>query len=106
MYSIDCLITTDNDGIRNAVNQLLPTVNDPKVNIYDYQNKEGVNSDGVAFLMCKIRFNVKSDRDGILNSIKGLTGVVNACDMPSYVRPHVCGGDSVPCTIEDGGIYK
>jgi hypothetical protein len=106
MYSIDCYIRTNNQGIRTAVTAILPDKNDPRVNIYDYRLKEDVDEEGVGFLHAMIRFDLKSDRDSILNSIKGLNGVINACEDGSFVRPHICGGDDEPCVIEDGGVYK
>lgn len=106
MYSIDVYIRTNNPGVRNAVKALLPTEDDPKVNPYDYRWNEGADEEGIETLNSMIRFNLKDDRDDLLNSIKGLNGVINACEPGSFVRPHLCHGDDAPCTIEDGGVYK
>jgi len=106
MYSIDVYIRTDNQGIRNAVKAILPGESDPRVNVYDYRWSEGKDEFGVEVLNIMIRFDLKDDRDSILNSLRGLEGVINACDEGSYIRPHLCGGNNEPCIIEEGGVYK
>jgi hypothetical protein len=107
MYSIGICITTDNPGIRTAVINLLPAVDNPKVNTYDYRYEaNGFSLDGTKQITCEIRFNVKEDRDQCMDNLKGLTGVITACDTPSYIRPHVCGGNASPCVVEEGGVYK
>jgi hypothetical protein len=107
MWSIGIQITTDNEGIRTAVKNLIPAEDDPKVNTYDYRyDPDDAAEDGTKQIRCEIRFDVKADRDDVLNSLKGLAGVINACETPSYVRPHLCNGDDAPCTIEEGGVYK
>jgi hypothetical protein len=105
MWSLGCLITTNNQGTINAVKQILPSEGDPNVNIYDYYIDEGTK-DGFDYLRCEIRFDLKPHRDDVLASIKGLSGIINACESPSYVRPHKCNGDSSGCGPEEGGIYK
>lgn len=106
MYSIDVYIRTNNQGLRTAVKNILPRKEDPKVNPYEYRWNEGKDEWGIETLNIMIRFDSKDDRDDLLNSLKGLNGVINACESGSYVRPHLCGGDAVPCTIEDGGVFK
>lgn len=107
MWSIGIQITTDNPGIRTAVENLIPAEDDPNVNAYDYRyNPDGFAEDGTKQITCEIRFNVKEDRDNVMDGLKGLSGVITACDSPSYIRPHRCWGDVAPCTIEEGGVYK
>jgi hypothetical protein len=106
MYSIDVCIKTNKPGIRTTVRAILLDKNDPKVNPYDYQLSEGLDEFGIMVLKAMIRFDSKDDRDEVLINAKGIEGVINACEDGSYVRPHLCGGDDAPCTIEEGGIYK
>lgn len=107
MYSIDIYIRTNNQGIRNAVKAILPHENDPRVNPYQYTlDEEFEDIDGVMVLNAMIRFDLETDRDEVLNSAKGLNGVINACEKGSHVRPHKCNGDDAPCVIQEGGVYK
>lgn len=96
-YSLDCFIKTDNDGIRNAVKQLIPDVNDARVwnGEYVYSEFEDIK-DGIMVFNCIVRFHVKPDRDSITNSVKGLAGVINACEAGSSIREHKCYHDETP----------
>ena len=85
LYSLDCYIRTNNDGIRNAVKQLIPSIDDSRVwdGEYDYNN--GAN-EGIEIFNCSVRFYTEVDRDSITASVKGLAGVINACENGSYVQ--------------------
>lgn len=95
-YSLDCHIKTDNSGIRNAVKQLIPDIDDSRVWNGEYSFNEGAGIDGIQVFNCAVRFNVKADRDAVANSVKGLAGILNACEVGSFVREHRCYHDEVP----------
>jgi hypothetical protein len=95
-YSFDCYIRTNNDGIRNAVKQLIPDVNDSRVWGGEYVFAEGTDDEGTKVFNCQVRFNIESDRNSITASVKGLTGVINACEYGSFVREHRCFHDEIP----------
>lgn len=96
-YSLDCYIKTNNQGIRNAVKQLIPSIEDDRVWSGQYSYNETVDPfDGISIFSCSIRFNLEADRNGIINSIKGLAGVINSCEVGSFVREHKCYHDETP----------
>jgi hypothetical protein len=103
-YSLDCYIKTDNDGIRNAVQQLIPSIDDNRVWSGEYTCVDAVDEiDGIKTFLCRVGFNLESDRAGIVTSIKGLTGIINNCEVGSYVREHKCFNDETPlkpCEVE------
>ena len=101
-YSLDCYIRTNNNGIRNAVKQLIPDKNDSRVWDGEYQCDE-IEDEGVTAFVCKVRFNLESDRASVVASVKGLAGVINACEDGSFVREHKCYHDETPtrpCVVE------
>lgn len=107
MLSIDFEIITDNDGLSNAFRAALPGIDDPRVNPYDYSvSPDGaVNEDGIKTLSGNIRFDLRSDRDAMLDNLVegrgGLVGIINACEVGSFVGWHECNGDDAPCVLED-----
>ena len=96
-YSLDCHIKTNNAGLRNAVKQVLPSIDDTRVwgGAYDFSEFEDP-FDGVIIFSCSIRFHLEADRRGVTNSVKGLTGIIQACEDGSYVREHKCYHDETP----------
>jgi hypothetical protein len=96
-YSLDCYIKTDNNGIRNAVMQLIPSIDDLRVwdGEYSFGNCSDPD-DGINIFSCMIRFNTESDRASVVSSVKGLAGVINACEEGSFVREHKCYHDETP----------
>ena len=103
IYSLDLYIMTDNSGLRNAVKAVLPASNHATVWETEYEVVEGTNFDGNDFLRAEIRFNTSGDRTAVCNSVKGLVGIVDACEVGSYVREHRCYHDEIPpkpCEVE------
>ena len=86
-YSIQTYIKTDNDGIRNAVQQLIPSKDDPRIWDVAYTCIDTINEDGKV-LVINTAFYVKSERDGVVASMKGLAGVINACELGSYIKEY------------------
>lgn len=106
-YSLNCYIRTNNDGIRNAVKQLIPDINNPLVWDGEYDFNEFVDEDEISVFNCSVRFHTKADRDDITASVKGLAGVINACEGGSFVREYktwhdeaVDGSPPRPCEEE------
>ena len=96
-YSLDCHIKTNNNGIRNAVKQLIPSKDDSRVWGGQYDNTENPDpEDGIMVFSCMVRFNMESDRAALTASVKGLAGVINACESGSFVREHKCYHDETP----------
>lgn len=96
-YSLDCHIKTDNGGLRNAIKQVLPSIDDPRVwdGQYDFSEFDDPFN-GVTVFSCSIRFHLKADRNGITNSVKGLDGIIQACENGSFIREHKCYHDENP----------
>jgi hypothetical protein len=85
-YSLDCYIKTGNLGIRNAVKQLIPDENDPRIWDAQHIKKDIIAEDEIPVFVCMVRFHAKSDRAGVVASIKGLSGIIHACEISSFVR--------------------
>lgn len=93
-YSIKVHINSDNQGILTAVKNIIPDIDSPIVNPKYYNIQEGTLYPSVdcLFFMADIQFNDKVDRDTILQSIKGLDGVIHAClpgsKVIGYINKH------------------
>ena len=101
-YSIKVHINSNNQGILNAVKNIIPAINDLLIVPDNYNIQEGILSPfDFKFFMADIQFKEKVDRDAALQSIKGLTGVVNACLSGSkiigYIHKH---GEKESCEQE------
>lgn len=95
-YSLDCHIITNNNGIRNAVKQLIPSIDDSRIWGEEYEYYEKPNEDGVMIFSCRIRFHIKTERSAITSSVHGLQGILMACENESFVREHKCFHDETP----------
>lgn len=95
-YSLDCYIRTNNSGLRNAVKQLIPIISDPRIWDGEYDYIEIPDEEGVIVFQCLVRFNVESERNAVTASVKGLAGIINACELGSFVREHKCYHDENP----------
>lgn len=89
-YSLDLYIINNNQGILNAVKNLLPVKEDARVWSGEYSLHEDITKDGDSYLIAMIRFYDVAERTGSLNSIKGLSGVLSQCLPGSYIRTHKC----------------
>ena len=102
-YSIQCYIKTSNQGIRNAVKQLIPSADDSRIWDVEYRPLDTIE-EGVPVFYCNVNFHTKEGRDGVANAIKGLAGVINACDEHSHVTTYKCFHDEAtprPCELEE-----
>ena len=95
-------INSDNSGLINAVKNIIPAADDPTVDPSEYNTQEGILSPfDYNFFMAGIQFKQEADRDAILQSIKGLTGVINAClpgsKVIGYTHKH---GEGLSCEQE------
>ena len=86
-YSIQAYIKTNNSGIRNAVQQLIPDKDDSRIWDAQYTCIDTVDEDG-EFFICNVNFHVQADRDGVVKSMKAFPGIINACEMGSYVKEY------------------
>jgi hypothetical protein len=95
-------INSDNQGILNAVKNVIPSVDDPIVNSENYNIQEGILSPfEYNFFMADIQFNEEVERDTALQSIKGLDGIINACLSESKVIGYIHNHDEgLPCEQE------
>ena len=84
LSSIKVHINSNNQGILNAVKNVIPAENDPIVALNGLNIQEG-DLLGVNYFMADIQFNEKLDRDAVLQTIKGLNGIINACLSGSKV---------------------
>ena len=88
-YSLQCYIKTPTAGIRNAVQQLIPSIDDNRVWNGEYSSITIQDpADNITIFICDVRFNVESDRNNLTTSVKGLAGVINACEEGSFVREY------------------
>jgi hypothetical protein len=113
IYEIQGVIITDNTGIRNAVTTILPSESDPKFRGglgAAYEFFDGINEDGFKQIAFRYVYELKTDREALLNNLKGLSGIINACEDGSFVTPvgnkHDTNPPSGPCDIQAGGISK
>jgi hypothetical protein len=84
-YSIQAYIKTSIQGLGNAVKQLIPSPDDSRIWDTGYACVDTVDEGGPVFII-NISFHVESDRHGVYDSIKALDGVIQGCDIGSYVR--------------------
>lgn len=101
-YSIKIHINSNNQGILNAVRNIVPDINSPLIVSDNYNIQEGILLPfSYSFFMADIQFKEKVDRDAALQSIKGLTGVISACLSGSkvigYIQRH---GEGLSCEQE------
>ena len=85
IFDIYINISTDNQGILNAVKNLLPLKENSKIWPDEHVIFETENS-----ISAEIKFYDISERAGFLNSLKGLEGVISQCDAGSIVKIHEC----------------
>ena len=101
-YSIQCYIKVDNNGVVNAVKQLIPAADDPR--IWDVEYRSFDTTEGAFDIYwCNINFHIKDERDEVANAIKGLVGVINSCEEHSHITTYKCFHDEnppSPCEIE------
>lgn len=102
IYSIKIHINSNNQGLINAVKNIIPSIDDPIVNPIKYNIKEGILSPfDFNFFMADIQFNDRVNRDIVLQNIKGLTGIIDACLSGSkvigYIHKH---DDGLSCEQE------
>ena len=95
-YSISININSNNQGILTAVKNVIPLGDDPIV------VEGGCNfHSGDNFFTADIQFKEKVDRDDVLQTIKGLNGVIHAClsgsEVIGYIQNHA---EGLPCEAE------
>lgn len=99
-YSLRIHINSNNQGLLNAVKNVIPDVDNPIVVDGGYNIQEG-SIDDINYFMADIQFKEMIDRDIILQSIKGLNGVIHSCLSGSkvlgYIKNHE---EGLPCEIE------
>lgn len=103
-YSLDVDITCNNAGVRTAVISVLPLKTDSRVDGSDKlynAPKNYIDDDGNGRVTAMIRFHVENDRLGVLNALKGLSGMFTQCEVPSHVKEHICynDDDSDECVV-------
>ena len=101
-YSIKVHINSNNQGILNAVKNIIPSIDSPLIMPDYYNTQEGVLSPfDFKFFMADIQFKEEIDRDAVLASIKGLNGIIHAClpgsQIIGYINKHDQG---LPCEQE------
>ncbi|MCK5615444.1 hypothetical protein KAR91_76985 [Candidatus Pacearchaeota archaeon] len=85
IFDIYITISTDNQGILNAIKNVLPLRESSKVWPDEYNIVETENS-----ISGEIKFYDIAERIGFLNSLKGLHGVISQCDAGSIIKTHEC----------------
>ena len=101
-YSLRVHINSDNQGILIAVKNVIPAIDNSIVEPEGYNIQEGVlNPSDFHFFMADIQFKARVDRDLVLQTIKGLTGIINAClpgsKIIGYINNHA---EGLPCEQE------
>ena len=102
-YSLGLYIVTNNTGKLIAVRNLLPLKEDGRIWPDEYKLVEGKTDEDNDYLLAEIRFNTIEERAGILNSVKGIEGVLHQCLAGSFIRQHKCyhdEEDSKKCEVE------
>lgn len=109
LYSLDLHIINNKYGILNAIKNLLPNNTDSRVWPNQYTLNESVTDNGDKYISVSIRFYDINERSGVLNSVKGVQGVLRQCLSGSYIRTHLCShkwneenpSDQKECEIEN-----
>lgn len=97
IHSLDINILTNNQGLLNAVNNQLPTKTDSRIWDSEYVLHEG-EEDGIKYIRGHIRFHNDNDRLGVVTALRGLSGMIHACEEGSYLKGHNCYHDeNKPC---------
>ena len=86
-------INSDNQGLLNAVKNVIPAINSPIVDPEGYNIQEGILIPfDFSFFMADIQFKEEIDRDTVLQNIKGLNGIINGClsgsKIVGYINNH------------------
>jgi hypothetical protein len=90
-YELQIRAKTNNSGIRTAVKAQLPSEGDPRfataqLDLYSF--RDGVDdADGIKVIEARYLYTLESDATALLNSLKGLAGVINSCEDGSYITP-------------------
>lgn len=87
-FSLDVEIYTDNNGIRNAVSQLLPEENDPRLSKYDFGH-QFEEASGFMVIACRIDFIDEVECDEMFESIHGIAGIINTCEPCSFIQNRI-----------------
>jgi hypothetical protein len=100
--SIKIHINSNNQGLVNAIRNVIPAKDDPMVDAEGYNIQEGPLSPfDYNFFMADIQFKEEIDRDTVLKNIKGLDGVIHAClpgsQIVGYTQKH---GEGLSCEEE------
>lgn len=95
-------INSKNQGLLNAVKNLISAIDDSIIDSDNYNIQEGILSPfDYNFFMADIQFIDEVDRDTVLDSIKGLNGIINAClpgsQVIGYIHKHA---EGLPCEQE------
>jgi hypothetical protein len=85
IFDIYINISTDNQGILNAIKNILPLKEQGKIWPDEYTIIETDNS-----ISGEIKFYDIAERAGFLNSLKGLQGVIHQCNTGSIIKTHEC----------------
>jgi len=101
-YSIKVHINSNDQGVLNAIKNVIPAADDPIVDPQEYNIQEGILSPfDYNFFLAHIQFKEEIDRDTILDSIKGLNGIIHAClpgsQVIGYIHKHA---ENLPCEQE------
>jgi vesicle coat complex subunit len=100
-YAIQGFIKTNNTGRRNAISQILPSVDDSKVSIIDYVNEDTVDEDGSPYMIFDIKFETKNDRDILFSTLKSLEGIIRGCESGSHIKIYKFNhAEGIPCQLE------
>lgn len=86
-YSIQAHIKTDNNGVRNSVKELCVDPDDSRICDVEYECIDTVDEDGKVLIL-NMTFHLESDRDGVTSAMKGLAGVINACELGSFIKEY------------------
>lgn len=84
IYSLQCYIITNNNGIRSVFKGAVPRRDDSRIHHAGYVNADSMLGD-TKILHCNIGFNAESDRDEITILIKKLAGIIHSCEKGSKI---------------------
>lgn len=86
LYSLGLNIINNNEGILNAVRNILPLKNDSKIWPDEYLVGYSLDENSNRLLYARIDFCAVSDRDALHGSIKGLQGILQQCLPGSFIQ--------------------
>lgn len=92
-HNIDILVASDNINILNVIDQLSPSINDPRlwnveynIDIRSYNDIDPITFEGANVLEAHICFEDITERNNVIVALRASQGLFNQCREGSCIR--------------------